>query len=208
MEFAIGASCPRPYLSFQRALETGAGTVADQPQAHRNLATSGARTEPIWLDDDGLIPNNPNLPLIVYRSVWVGEDRAEQRIEAAFAVNGWSGAWINGIYAFHHYHATTHEVLGLARGSAQVQFGGPSGPILEITAGDAVLIPAGVGHCRISPPAGLSVVGAYPGGADWDLRRATPEEYRTARPLIAAVAAPERDPIFGTMGPACQAHAR
>jgi uncharacterized protein YjlB len=52
------------------------------------------------------------------------------------------------------------------------------------------------------------VVGAYPGGADWDLRRATPQERRTALPLIAAVPAPAADPILGAQGPACQRHHR
>lgn len=163
----------------------------------------------IWLKDDpdGLVPNNADLPLIVYRGVFTpGED--EQSIERRFAANGWSNAWVNGIYPFHHYHATTHEVLGLARGTAQVQFGGPSGPVLEVAAGDAVMIPAGVGHCRLSPSGGLSVVGAYPGGADWDLRRTTPQEYRTALPRIAAVPVPASDPILGQEGPACRPHVR
>ena len=183
--------------------------MAERPHAARKPARSNPRLQIIWLDDDGLIPNNASLPLIVYHGA-LGTDDAEpeQRIEALFAANGWSGAWVNGIYPFHHYHATTHEVLGLARGSAQVQFGGPSGPVLEVAAGDAVLIPAGVGHCRLSPAAGLSVVGAYPGGADWDLRRATPEEYRAALPLIATVASPACDPVLGPDGPACQPHVR
>lgn len=167
------------------------------------------RTETIWLDDDadGLVPNNAGVPLIVYRSVFASGDD-EQRIEQCFAANGWSNAWVNGIYPFHHYHATTHEVLGLARGHAKVQFGGPAGPVLEIVAGDAVMIPAGAGHCRLSSSAGLSVVGAYPGGSDWDLRRTSPGEYRSALPLIAAVALPASDPILGSRGPACGPHTR
>ncbi len=172
-------------------------------------AGSDVHIETIWLDDDGLVPNNASLPLIVYRRVFAaGDAAAEQRIEALFAANGWSGGWVNGIYPFHHYHATTHEVLGLARGRAQVQFGGPSGPVLNVVAGDAVMIPAGVGHCRRSSATGLSVVGAYPGGSDWDLRRATPEEYQAALPLIAAVAVPVSDPVLGLVGPACQPQGR
>jgi uncharacterized protein YjlB len=170
---------------------------------------SDTHIETIWLDDDGLIPNNASLPLIVYRRAFLaGDADAEERIEALFAANGWSGAWVNGIYPFHHYHATTHEVLGLARGRVQVQFGGPSGPVLDVASGDAVMIPAGVGHCRLSPSVNLSVVGAYPGGTDWDLCRATSEEYQAALPLIAAVTAPARDPILGPDGPACQRHMR
>lgn len=159
-------------------------------------------TEMVWLADDGLVPNNPRLPLIVYRGQLPTGSGAAARIEAHFAANGWSNAWINGIYPFHHYHATVHEVLGLAAGRARVQFGGAGGPVLEVRAGDAVLIPAGVGHCRVEASSDLSVVGAYPGGADWDLQRATPEARAPSLALIADVALPDIDPVLGIGGPA------
>ena len=162
-----------------------------------------AQIEHHLLQDDGTVPNNPRLPLILYRQVLVPGDT--HRIEQLFAANGWSNAWVNGIYPFHHYHATTHEVLGIASGSARVQFGGPSGPIVDVSAGDAVMIPAGVGHCRLSHDAGLIVVGAYPGGSDWDLRRANPADYSTGQPLVEKVADPPSDPILGADGPACRA---
>jgi uncharacterized protein YjlB len=171
-------------------------------------AKSRPQVEAVWLAEDaaGCVPNNARVPLVVYRQAFdAGDAAAERRIEALFARNGWSGAWVNGIYPFHHFHATTHEVLGIARGSARVQFGGPSGPVLELAAGDAVMIPAGGGHCRKSSAADLSVVGAYPGGADWDLRRANAEDYRSALPLIAAVPPPSCDPVLGADGPACKA---
>ncbi len=146
------------------------------------------------LADDGIVPNNPALPLVVYRQALV--TGSPERIIAHFAAREWSNAWINGIYDFHHYHATTHEVLGLAAGSARVQFGGASGPAVEVAAGDAVLIPAGVGHCRVSPAAGLVVVGAYPGGADWDLVRASAGTCAASRARIARVPAPASDPVI------------
>lgn len=146
------------------------------------------------LADDGIVPNNPLLPLVVYRAALA--TGSPERIIAHFARRGWSNAWINGIYDFHHYHATTHEVLGLSAGSARVQFGGASGPEVEVSAGDAVLIPAGVGHCRISSSANLVVVGAYPGGADWDLVRASAETCAASRRLIARVLPPERNPVI------------
>lgn len=153
------------------------------------------------LFDDGLVPNNPDLPLKVYRAAFVaGDADAEQRIEKLFAENGWSGAWVNGIYPFHHYHATAHEVLGLARGWAEVQFGGSKGPRVAVQAGDAVLIPAGVGHCRMDGSEDLSVVGAYPGGVDADLKRATPADRLAALPLIARVPVWPQDPITGRAG--------
>lgn len=167
----------------------------------RSDGTNGGVMPPIidttWLRDDGLVPNNATCPLVVYRAGLPSGVQAERAIEAHFAANGWANAWVNGIYPYHHYHATVHEVLGIARGRAQVQFGGPSGPILELGPGDSVLIPAGVGHCCQGASPDLAVVGAYPGGADWDLVRATKEARSSAMALIAAVAPPRDDPVTG-----------
>ena len=161
-------------------------------------APSPGAIETHRLVDDGLVPNNANFPLRVYRAAFpAGDTGAETRITAHFTGTGWSGCWVNGIYDFHHYHATSHEVLGLARGWAEVQFGGPKGPVVRVVAGDVVLIPAGVGHCRIEGSPDLSVVGAYPGGMAYDTRRMTPAERLSALPLIARVPRPRRDPVTG-----------
>jgi uncharacterized protein YjlB len=147
---------------------------------------------------DGLIPNNPGLPFVCYRGALdVGRGDPEQGIIRHFAANGWGDAWINGIYPFQHYHATAHEVLGIARGRALVQFGGPGGPKLEVTAGDAVFIPAGVGHYRLEMSGDLSVVGAYPEGQTADLRRDNPSDFRGAAERIARVHLPKLDPVTG-----------
>jgi len=152
--------------------------------------------ETIWLYDDGLIPNNATLPVSIYRDLPTSP-RPDRAIERLFHANGWSNAWVNGIYPFHHYHATVHEVLGIAAGSAHVKIGGPSGPTLELSLGDAILIPAGVGHCRISATPDLAVVGAYPEGAEPDLVRGTPEARLSAIPLILTVPRPRLDPVLG-----------
>ncbi len=155
---------------------------------------------------DGFIPNNPVLDLICYSGALdVAGATPEQSIISHFEANGWGDAWINGIYPFQHYHATAHEVLGIARGRALVQFGGPNGPRLEIVAGDAVLIPAGVGHCRVDMSGGLSVVGAYPENQTADLRRDNAADFRGAADRIAKVDLPRLDPVTGapfTLGPA------
>ena len=65
---------------------------------------------------DGSVPNNPWLPLIVYRCVLQTGAEAAEACMALFERNGWGGAWRNGIYAHHHYHNATHEVLGPLRG--------------------------------------------------------------------------------------------
>jgi mannose-6-phosphate isomerase-like protein (cupin superfamily) len=51
--------------------------------------------------------------------------------------------WRDGIYDWIHYHSRTHEVLGIARGSAKAQFGGPKGRTVTLKAGDAAILPAG-----------------------------------------------------------------
>jgi uncharacterized protein YjlB len=73
-------------------------------------------------EDDGGIPNSP-LPVLVYGDV--EEARDAPSCESMFARNGWRGAWRNGIYSFHHFHSTAHEVLGIVRGSAAVVLGTP-----------------------------------------------------------------------------------
>ena len=155
------------------------------------------------LGDDGVIPYNGKLPLILYRHALAlgGLSREPERAFAAlFNSNGWRGTWVDGIYDFHHYHSTAHEVLGIAAGSAKVQLGGPSGLVRDLDAGDAVVIPAGVGHCLIAGN-DLVVVGAYPEGQDWDLCRATEADRSKALENIPWVPLPKLDPVFGPEGP-------
>jgi uncharacterized protein YjlB len=147
--------------------------------------------------DDGGIPNSP-LPVLVYHDV--AEARRAADCEQLFAANGWLGAWRNGIYPLHHFHSTAHEVLGIAEGCAKVQLGGPQGLLVNLNAGDAVAIPAGVGHCLVEGNA-LVVVGAYPDGQDWDLCRATATDRVKALENIPWVSLPELDPVYGAEGP-------
>ena len=128
----------------------------------------------------------------------VGEADPEW-FENRFAENGWTGAWRNGVYGYHHYHATSHEVLGVARGSATVLLGGPEGERVEIAVGDVVVLPAGTGHCRVRCSPDFLVVGGYPEGQqDYDLRTAPPTDEIRAR--IAAVPVPPQDPVQGRDG--------
>jgi len=155
-----------------------------------------------YFEDDGAVPNNPALPLLVYRQpsgLSLGD--VATAIEARFGQNGWGNGWRNGIYPFHHFHSNAHEVLGLANGRARVRFGGASGVSLELLAGDVVVIPAGVGHKREEGSGDLLVIGAYPPGQDPDLIREGEGGGPTLRESIGAVPVPETDPVLGTDGP-------
>jgi uncharacterized protein YjlB len=101
--------------------------------------------------DDGLIPNHPTLPLVLYPGVLPMPATAPAAAaERLLWRHGWGDTWRNGIYRFHHYHSTAHEVLLICRGRARVQFGGEAGVIVTVQAGDGVVIPAGVGHNNLS----------------------------------------------------------
>jgi uncharacterized protein YjlB len=152
--------------------------------------------------DDGAIPNNPTLPLLVYvGALKLSRDDPAAPCEAVFAANGWGATWRNGIYPFPHYHSTAHEVLGICRGDAKVRFGGNTGMALAISAGDVVVIPAGVGHQNLGASADLLVVGAYPRGQSLDLCRGRADERPQALANIARVPLPDADPVYGADGP-------
>lgn len=150
-------------------------------------------------EDDGRIPNHPSLPLVLYRGV-LPEDAAA--VEDLFARHGWVGAWRDGIFPYPHYHSTAHEVLGVVRGRARVQFGGEQGVALDLEPGDVAVLPAGTGHRRLEAGGTFLVVGAYPRGQeDWDLLREGSEELAAARARIQGVPLPEQDPVYGADGP-------
>jgi uncharacterized protein YjlB len=158
-------------------------------------------TDTFVFADDGLVPNS-TLPLVVRRgAVPPAASDPAKAFEQTFAKNGWTNAWRNGIFDYHHYHSTTHEVLGIAAGSATVRFGGEGGETVGLTAGDVVVVPAGVAHALLNASDGLLVVGAYPGGAEPDYVRDDPGAIAAARRRIAAVARPEADPVDGADGP-------
>jgi uncharacterized protein YjlB len=169
-------------------------------QAHGYNAPLG--TDNFVFQDDGVIPNN-RLPLIVRRgAIPPAASDPAKAFEATFAKNGWTGSWRGSIFDYHHYHSTAHEVLGIASGSATVRFGGEGGETVGLTAGDVVVIPAGVGHALINEGGDLLVVGAYADGRDWDIVRADQGQVdAAARARAAQVPLPDADPVDGPTGP-------
>jgi uncharacterized protein YjlB len=165
-------------------------------------AVRSAEIEIHLFEDDGTIPNNPKLPLLLYRSALdFGYDDPARVCEKVFAAHGWNDAWQNGIYAFPHYHSTAHEVLGIARGHAKVRLGGAQGRQFTVHPGDVIVIPAGVGHQNLGSSHNLLVVGAYPSGLIWDLCRGEPDERPRVLENIARVPLPDTDPVYGEAGP-------
>ena len=153
-------------------------------------------------EDDGLTPNNV-LPLVIYKDA-IGLDGGgpEKTIEDLFRAHGWGqDIWRDGIYDFLHYHATVHEVLGIARGVARVRFGGDAGKEFELSAGDIAILPAGTGHQCLRATHDFSVVGAYPPGAKMQVTLPTVENHAAALKTIPEVGPPDSDPVLGADGP-------
>jgi uncharacterized protein YjlB len=142
------------------------------------------------------IPNHPDFPVLVYRGTGM---RDPMTARSRFAAHGWSGSWIDGVFDFHHFHSTSHEVLAVVAGRATIELGGPQGEAFEVAAGDVVVLPAGTGHRRASADGPFTVVGAYPAGQEeFDLLRGDdPAEVEAARERIAALGAPPEDPVGG-----------
>lgn len=129
-----------------------------------------SQTQTFQLADDGQIPNNPDLPVIIYKAVFKEQP---DEIEAAFNRHQWTGSWTGGVYDYHHYHSNTHEVLGVKAGQATVLIGGDQGERLELHQGDVILLPAGTGHKNAESSPDFEVVGAYPGGKSPNMKKKT-----------------------------------
>ncbi|MBW4080637.1 cupin domain-containing protein [Paenibacillus sp. S150] len=151
---------------------------------------------------DGLLPNNPKLPAVLYRGALINNP---QDMEQLFNDNGWLNSWQNGVFGYHHYHSNAHEALGVIAGSARLQIGGDAGMSLEVYAGDVLILPAGTAHKCLSRSSRFLIAGAYPDGMSYNTRRATAEDLEAALPEIPEVPRPASDPVYGPHGPLLEA---
>ncbi|RAI44441.1 cupin domain-containing protein [Rhodoplanes roseus] len=159
--------------------------------------------ETFLFDDDGVIPNNPVLSLVVFRDAidLKGSAHPEELIEGTFRRHGWIGIWRNGIATYAHYHSRIHEVMAIARGRARVRFGGEHGTEIDLKVGDVVVLPAGTGHQRMHATSDLVVIGAYPPTGKYDLCRGSKAEHAQALAAMPEVPLPAADPVRGKGGP-------
>jgi uncharacterized protein YjlB len=144
---------------------------------------------------------NSRLPLLIYKSVLpVKGIFPGSTVRNLFEENGWSNSWRSGIYTYHHYHSVTHEVLGVIKGKAVLQFGGPGGKRISVNTGDVIIIPAGVGHKNLGKENDLKCIGAYPNGKDYDMNYGEEGERPRTDKNIKKVRLPKKDPVFGNDG--------
>ncbi len=176
--------------------------LAELPQRKRHRAgvrEGSVRLDVLQLAPNGWMPNNQRLPVLLYRGALATGGDAASRCERLFTRNGWPPQWRNGVYTFHHYHSTAHEVLGFVAGSARLVLGGPGGHELTVNAGDVAPPPTGTGHCELSKSPDFLVIRAYPPEQHWEICRESPDAEAIAR--MAKLPYPACDPVFGTNGP-------
>lgn len=148
--------------------------------------------------DDGHIPNNPRLPVILYPGAFKTHP---EEIEPVFNMNGWGNSWQDDVLTYHHYHSNAHEVLGVRSGNAVLQIGGEQGGTVEVEKGDVILLPAGTGHKKLEGSTNFQVVGAYPGGRSPNTKTGEAADRPFVLEDIRNVPLPDADPVFGKEGP-------
>jgi uncharacterized protein YjlB len=166
------------------------------------MAERDPRLETLQFKPNGLVPNS-RFPVLIHRAAVMavaGVDLADA-IEETFRRHDWLNNWRElGVYDYYHFHSTTHEALGMARGHITLRLGGEGGTIVQLTAGDVLVLPAGTSHTRLESSSDSQMVGGYPDGRDWDLIRdelVTASEARVAVKLIGSLPIPARDPVTG-----------
>src|SRR4051794_17534764 len=170
------------------------------PGAAREMVLA-RKALPYRFSDDGIVPNHPHWPLVVYRRAvgFSNEFASASVIDSLFEANGWGRSWRDSIYDFVHYHSQIHEVLGVARGHAVVEFGGVKGRHLKVKAGDIAIVPAGTGHRLIEASRTFLVVGAYPKTGTYDECTDTRDRQEAIK-RIRKVKRPTSDPVYGRVG--------
>ena len=158
------------------------------------------------LPAQGLTPNTSiqKKPLLIYRSVFPSNTNASQIESHLSSVGVVTPQWRFTMYSFSHFHTTSHEVLGIASGKAQLCFGHEENKdrVEEVlTKGDVIIMPAGVSHRLLEDLDGaFTMVGCYPTGCNWDMCYGkSGEESKIEK--IKDLPWFKKDPVYGDEGP-------
>lgn len=158
------------------------------------------KPETHYFQADEHIPNNPDLPVLIYRHAAESSDLALY-FEEMLARHGWGGLWRDGVYDYTHFHSKSHEVLCIAAGHARLQIGGEHGGDFDVSTGDLIVLPAGTGHRQLSASHDFLVVGAYPKGQeDYDILCSVKDDPKAVE-RIAELPLPGKDPLTGQASP-------
>jgi len=108
------------------------------------------------------------------------------------------------MYKQSHFHSTSHEVLAVVQGQANLRFGHEDNPHSikqNVTKGDVIIIPAGVAHRLDEDISGdFLMVGCYPSGCQWDMCYGNEDE-KDKLEKIKDLKWFAKDPIYGDNGP-------
>ncbi|WP_437193033.1 cupin domain-containing protein [Planctomicrobium sp. SH527] len=168
----------------------------------------------LHVSDDGRYPNS-KFPVLVYRQAIspIDEHELAELFKLRFSSNDWTPFSQNSILPYHHYHSTSHKVIGVAAGSADLLIGGPRhGEELQIATGDAVVIPAGVPLRCMDSSSKFKIAGAYSNGREADILKGALSDRPAADRRIKEIPLPGIDPLYGKYGPitdlwaTCQEH--
>ncbi|MGQ4878454.1 cupin domain-containing protein [Billgrantia sp. LNSP4103-1] len=175
-------------------------------ETRRDLGLADGQGEPVAPEqlhfaDDGCIPNSP-LATLAFRSRGVNpvldREAIAERFERLFHAHGWRPSWRGGVYDYHHYHSIAHEAFGVLSGWGRLRLGGERGDDVELRTGDALVLPAGTGHCHLAASDDFLLLAAYPEDQpELDLIGADPEAHDAAVARIAQVSQPPYDPLGG-----------
>ena len=153
-----------------------------------------------YLKDNGIFPNSP-LPVLHYQNILdLPLLFPAKSVETLFQSNNWSNFQKSGIFKYHHYHSTTHEVMAVLKGETTLMLGGDHGIRLDIKKGDVLIIPAGVAHKNLGDQNQVRCILAYPNGTGYDMKYGEPGERPKAEDSIKHVPVPTYDPVFGAEG--------
>ena len=142
------------------------------------------------------IPNS-DLPFVLWKNRLPEDARSGEAACRLFEKNGWTGTWVYTVYPFWHFHTKGHEVLACVSGSAVIGFGGDSGITAKVEVGDVCIVPAGVGHKRVSASTDFRMAGGYPPGQEGDINHPGDLDDSVIEDALAQVTLPTSDPVTG-----------